>query len=198
MIGLERDWKRTVKPVHVMNDVSSVIPHADELLIQKIAQSDKTALATLYERYREAVFGFALSFLRDRDLAEDAMQETFLQVWSAAPRYVVHGQRPMTWLLGITKNVARSMRRKQLTLLDENAPEVPETLDRFLAVENRMVTRAVLEHLAEIDRQIVMLHAVAGLKHREIAAMLELPLSTVLSKYNRSLKKLKTMLGDVL
>ena len=181
-----------------MNDVSGVIPHADELLIQKIAQSDKTALATLYERYREAVFGFALSFLRDRELAEDAMQETFLQVWSAAPRYVVHGQRPMPWLLGITKNVARSMRRKQLTLLDENAPEVPETFDRFLAVENRMVTRAVLEHLAEIDRQIVMLHAVAGLKHREIAAMLELPLSTVLSKYNRSLKKLKAMLGDVL
>ena len=184
--------------VHSMNAQSAVIPHADELLIQKIAQSDKTALATLYERYREAVFGFALSYLRDREMAEDAMQETFLQVWSAAPRYIIHGQRPMTWLLGIAKNVSRSMKRKQLTLLDENAPEIPEELDRFLEVENRMVTRAVLANLSEEDRQIVMLHAVAGLKHREIAEMLELPLSTVLSKYNRSLKKLKAQLGKML
>ena len=184
--------------VHSMNAQSAVIPHADELLIQKIAQSDKTALATLYERYREAVFGFALSYLRDREMAEDAMQETFLQVWSAAPRYIIHGQRPMTWLLGIAKNVSRSMKRKQLTLLDENAPEIPEELDRFLEVENRMVTRAVLSTLGEEDRQIVMLHAVAGLKHREIAEMLELPLSTVLSKYNRSLKKLKAQLGKML
>ena len=188
----------TVKMVHSMNAQSAVIPHADELLIQKIAQSDKTALATLYERYREAVFGFALSYLRDRELAEDVMQETFLQVWSAAPRYIIHGQRPMTWLLGIAKNVSRSMKRKQLTLLDENAPEIPEELDRFLEVENRMVTRAVLSTLGEEDRQIVMLHAVAGLKYREIAEMLELPLSTVLSKYNRSLKKLKALLGKML
>ena len=40
--------------------------------------------------------------------------------------------------------------------------------------------------------------ALAGMKHREIASMLDMPLSTVLSKYNRSLKKLKTMLGDML
>ena len=177
---------------------SSVIPHADETLIQKIAHGDRTALATLYERYREAVFGYALSVVRDRDLAEDALQETFLQVWSAAERYAIRGKSPVTWLLGITKNVMRTMRRKQLTLLDENAPEIPEATDRFLEVENRMVTRTVLEKLAEQEREIVMLHAVAGLKHREIASHMDLPLSTVLSKYNRALKKLRTMLGDTL
>ena len=175
---------------------SRVIPHADESLIQRIAQGEQNALAALYERHREAVFGYALSVLRDRDQAEDALQETFLQVWTAAARYVVRGKSPVTWLLGITKNVMRTMRRKQLTLLDENAPEIPEETDRFLEVENRMVTRAVLSKLSEVEREIVMLHAVAGLKHREIAAHLELPLSTVLSKYNRALKKLRTMLGD--
>ncbi|MBQ9045445.1 MAG: RNA polymerase sigma factor [Oscillospiraceae bacterium] len=181
-----------------MNRSAGVIPHADESLITRIAHGDQTALAVLYERYREAVFGFALSGLRDRDLAEDALQETFLQVWSAAVRYVVRGVSPLTWLLGITKNVVRTMRRKQLTLLDENAPEIPEPTDRYLTVENRMVTRAVLQKLSEAERQIVMLHAVAGLKHREIAELLELPLSTVLSKYNRSLKKLRSMLEETL
>lgn len=187
-----------LKVVHSMNVQTGTVPHADEMLIMKIAHGDQAALAALYERYREAVFGFALSCLRDRDLAEDALQETFLQVWSAAPRYVARGCSPMTWLLGITKNVSRTMRRKQLTLLDEDAPEIPETLDRYLEVENRMVTRAVLSKLGETEREIVMLHAVAGLKHREIAEMLQLPLSTVLSKYNRSLKKLQKMLGEML
>ena len=51
--------------------------------------------------------------------------------------------------------------------------------------------------LGEEERQIVLLHAVTGLKHREIAALLELPLSTVLSKYHRALKKLREQLkGD--
>ena len=181
-----------------MNEFGGVIPHADETLIQRIAHGDQSALAVLYERYREAVFGYALSVMRNREQAEDALQETFLQVWSAAQRYIPRGKNPTTWLLGITKNIARSMRRKQLPLMDEDAPEIPEDLDRYLQVENRMVTRAVMAKLQDAEREIVMLHAVAGLKHREIAQLLEMPLSTVLSKYNRALKKLRTMLGDTL
>jgi RNA polymerase sigma-70 factor (ECF subfamily) len=52
-----------------------------------------------------------------------------------------------------------------------------------------------MKHLSDQERQIVVLHAVSGLKHREIAAALNLPLPTVLSKYNRALKKLKTHLS---
>ena len=57
--------------------------------------------------------------------------------------------------------------------------------------------QALLQRLEPQERQIVVLHAVAGLKHREVAQLLEMPLSTVLSKYSRSLKKLKKSLeGD--
>ena len=61
-------------------------------------------------------------------------------------------------------------------------------------MEDRGVLRACLEQLSDQERQIVALHAVAGFKHREIAALLELPLSTVLSKYNRAIKRLKQYL----
>lgn len=61
----------------------------------------------------------------------------------------------------------------------------------------RHVLRAALSVLSEQERQVVMLHAVTGLKHREIAQLLELPLATVLSKYRRALKKLNLLLeGD--
>ena len=70
----------------------------------------------------------------------------------------------------------------------------------LISVEDRQVLDAALTALADDERQIVLLHAVTGWKHREIAGLLELPLSTVLSKYRRALLKLKTKLegGDAL
>ena len=63
--------------------------------------------------------------------------------------------------------------------------------------EDREVLQQALASLGDEERQVVLLHAVTGLKHREIAALLEMPLATVLSKYHRALKKLRVQLeGD--
>ncbi len=74
-----------------------------------------------------------------------------------------------------------------------------ETGELYLPLEHMadaMVLHAALTVLKEDERQIVLLHASAGLKHREIAANLGIPLSTVLSKYNRAIKKLKQHLRE--
>ena len=63
-----------------------------------------------------------------------------------------------------------------------------------ISTEDNIVLTEVLQTLAEDERQIVVLHTVSGLKHREIAEFLKMQLSTVLSKYNRSLKKLNEKL----
>ena len=60
--------------------------------------------------------------------------------------------------------------------------------------EDRSLLQSALGRLSDRERQAVLLHAVAGLKHRETAALLRLPLSTVLSLYHRALKKLKVQL----
>lgn len=65
-----------------------------------------------------------------------------------------------------------------------------------VTTEDRLVLESMLAFLTDEERQIVTLHALTGLKHREIAALLELPLPTVLSKYNRALKKLKLVLKE--
>jgi hypothetical protein len=60
-----------------------------------------------------------------------------------------------------------------------------------------MMLEAVLSALSDEERQIVTLHALTGLRHREIAALLELPLPTVLSKYHRAIRKMRADLeGD--
>ena len=126
------------------------------------------------------------------------MQETFLQLWTASASYVPRGQSPVSWLLGITRNTAlKHLRSEQKTgIALDDLPEAADPLDHFLAAENRIVTRAVMAQLAPEERQIVVLHAVAGLKHREIAKLLDKPLSTILNKYRRALKKLEVLLGE--
>ena len=98
----------------------------------------------------------------------------------------------MAWIMTIAKNLARMRIRKagrQSDIADED-------WERYLAAKNtvspdeRILLRAALKILSDTEQQIVMLHAVAGLKHREIAAILDMPTATVLSKYSRALKKL--------
>ena len=62
--------------------------------------------------------------------------------------------------------------------------------------EDKLTVEQLLNTLDENERQIVVLHAVSGLKHREIASMLNMPLATVLSKYNRAIKKLQKIFKD--
>ena len=68
--------------------------------------------------------------------------------------------------------------------------------DHAKDVENRMLLEHLFSILGEEERTIVVLHMINGLKHREIAELIGLPLSTVLSKYNRSLKKMKNNILD--
>ena len=126
------------------------------------------------------------------------MQETFLQVWKSAPTYRPGGKNALTWILGITKYTAlarlREGQRAGVPL--EDAADQTDPRDAFRDCENRIVTQAMLAQLAQDEREIVVLHVVTGLKHREIAELLEMPLPTVLSKYRRSLKKLERLVRE--
>lgn len=173
---------------------------ADELesLIARIAAGNQDALGLLYQRTRTAIYGLALSYLKNGSEAEDITQDTFVQIWHNAHRYRPQG-KPMAWLLTITRNLALMRIRKQGHVQDmpSDAWESLAIESPYLTAEDRTVLTAAFTVLSEQERRIVMLHAVSGLKHREIAILLEIPLATVLSKYHRALKKLKTTLqGD--
>ena len=62
--------------------------------------------------------------------------------------------------------------------------------------QDKLILQSVLNHLSDDERQIVVLYAISGLKHREIATLLDIPLPTVLSKYRRALKKMRKMMED--
>ena len=164
-------------------------------LLAGIAAGEQKALAELYHRTRGAVYGLALSYLKEPQDAQDVMQDTFVRIWDKAPDYVSQGS-PMAWILTIARNFARMKlrERSRLTDLDEASWQAIPAEAPAVTPEDRELLQDALAALGEEERRIVLLHAVAGLRHREIAELLELPLSTVLSKYHRALKKLKVQL----
>ena len=165
---------------------TATAPELLEPLMARLAGGDQEALAELYHRTRTSVYGLALSYLKNQHDAEDVTQDAFVRAWENAHQYRPQGT-PLAWLLTIARNLALMKLRERGRTQD-------------MAVEDRQVLDAALTALADDERQIVLLHAVTGWKHREIAGLLELPLSTVLSKYRRALLKLKTKLegGDAL
>ena len=177
-------------------------PASEELedLLLGVAAGDREALSGFYARTRTAVYGLALSYLRSGHDAEDVTQDTYIRVWNSAEGYRPQG-KPMAWLLTITKNLSL-MRLRERDKVVELPPEDWNTLaidSPAVTAEDRQVLTAALTALTDQERRIVLLHAVTGLKHREIAQILELPLATVLSKYHRALKKLRNRLeGDEL
>lgn len=166
----------------------------DRLLLA-VAGGDREAFSCLYEAARGAVYAAALGILGHPQEAQDVTQDAFVRIWESAPSYRSQGS-PMAWMLTVTRNLAlmalrRSARQGELT--EEEWAAIPDR-DGTAAALDRLVLREALTVLDEEERQIILLHAVSGLKHRETARLLEMPLSTVLSKYQRGLKKLRKQL----
>ena len=143
--------------------------HLTELLAA-IAAGQQDALAQLYHLTRTAVYGLSLSYLKN-----------------------------MGWLLAVCRNLClmRLRRTERHAVLSEAEWDAIPQQETGLTTEERTLLQHVLSRLGEEERRIVLLHAVTGLKHREIAALLELPLPTVLSKYHRAIRKMRADLeGD--
>ena len=170
--------------------------HQLDDLITRMAQGDKEALASLYQATKAAVYGFALSVLKDVDHAEDITQDTFIQLYHSAGSYRSQG-KPMAWIITITRNLALSRLREQShTLPLEEAHLARLSHNPMVDQDDLLTLDSLLSLLDDQERQIVTLHAVSGFRFREVASFLELPINTVLSKYHRAMKRLRRQLSE--
>ena len=172
--------------------------HLDELL-GRLALGDKEALEKLYYETKAAIYGFALSITKNPTDAEDILQETYLKIWANANKYSAKGT-PMAWIMTIAKNLALMKLREKKRHQDLEPEEwdmsfhIPDTAG---TTEDRHLLEAALKILTKEERHIILLHAVSGMKHREIAELIDIALPTVLSKYHRALKKLRKYIEGV-
>lgn len=172
-------------------------PKVDEGLFERIGAGDPAALETLYLQTERAVYSYSLSILKNPDDTVDVVQDTYIKIRAAAHLYKPMG-KPMAWIFTIARNLCMNQLRQKRAQLGPDPQELENSPD-FAYVEDptdRLVLQAALEHISEEERQIVLLHAISGMRHHEIAAGLGIPLSTALSRYHRALKKMKKHLAE--
>ena len=162
----------------------------------RLAAGDSDALSDLYENSKSAVFALALSILKNRQDAEDILHDTYVQLYRMADRYD-GGGRPLAWILTMTQNLSRMLlRKKSRTEVPSEELELSGEVNPYFTAEDRLVLQTAMNCLEDDERQIVMLHAVAGFKHREIARQMNISLSAAVSRYHRALQKLQQHLKE--
>lgn len=173
---------------------------SDEKLLIKVADGDQEAFRQLYQNTDRTMYSFILSIVKNPQDAEEIMQEVFLKIWTSANSYKSQG-KPLAWMFTIARNLCYMKFREQkhdsdVTIDDLMGAEAGEVCQEIEMAADKMVLLAALQILKEEEREIVLLHTSGGLKHREIAASLKIPLATSLSRYNRAMKKLENYLRE--
>jgi len=175
-------------------------------LIARFQQGQPRAFEALYERYKDYVYRVAFFITRNRYEAEDAVQETFLDVHRALPRYDVAGTaRFETWLYRVTVNRFK-MRLRRKRLPTEDWDDISERLERLPTPEadnpEAVLLRAdqaatlwrLVDALPEEHRAVVALRYLQDLSYQEIAEVLGISLGTVKSRLFNAHKKLQLAL----
>jgi RNA polymerase sigma-70 factor, ECF subfamily len=169
----------------------------DAELLVRVAARDRAAFDILYHRYVRSVFGLAMRRLRDRQRAEDAVQEMFAAVWRSAGSYKPERGPAAPWLYAVARNAIVDRLRARDDIpgdppeLASSEPGPPEQAES--AYVSWRVHRA-LETLPEKERDVLELAYWSGLSQSEVASFLDIPLGTVKTRTRSALARLAEML----
>lgn len=171
-------------------------PNDTELLL-RVADRDREAFELLYDRYVRPVFGLALRRLRDRQRAEDAVQETFAAVWRSAHSYRPERGPAAPWLYTVARNAIVDRQRARV----EQPTEIPDTpsgepgpQDRAEASFVSWQVHRALGELPEKEREVLELAYWSELSQSEVAEYLHIPLGTVKTRTRSALSRLADLL----
>jgi RNA polymerase sigma-70 factor (ECF subfamily) len=182
---------------------------SDAELIKAFNKGDAGALDGLIGRYKERLYAYLLRLSRDRDAADDLLQDVFLKVVKKLGSY---GEREKfsAWLFTVAHNAVmdhfRSDSRRREESLDavrEDKPPLADTLasgepgpDKLLVMAGRAaVLQAAFDRLSPEQREIFLMRHYSGLSFKEIAGILGVPIGTVLARMSRAMAKVREELG---
>lgn len=183
---------------------------SDEELLALFRKGRRDAFSVLVRRYEGELYGYLRRYLADGELAEDVFQNTFVQVFTKLDQYET-GRPVRPWLYTIATHQAidalRRQNRHQAVSLDQEREELagaefpqllgllesrgPGPLDQLQGDERRQLVRASVERLPDFLRQVVVLAYFQGLKYKDIADILDIPVGTVKSRLHAALMRLQ-------
>ena len=163
-------------------------------IIEHLQNGDNQAITLLYENYSETLYGVILKIITDEDLAQDALQETFIKVWKKAKTYDSKKAKLFTWLYRIAYNTAIDKVRSQS---NKQSKEVQIENSNVYKLTSKGLNQDVLDiktHLNSIDEKYqIVINALffEGMTQQEASDELDIPLGTIKSRLKIGLRELK-------
>lgn len=171
-------------------------PRSDEQLMEAFVQGSADAFSSLFERYRQRIFGFFCRRVVERSVAEELTQETFLAVLRGATRYQPNALF-RTWLYAVALNILRAHGRKTIFRAffsgkaeEHHEPTAPNTM------EATFLLREAVGKLNSSESEILLLREFEELSYAEIATVLRLPINTVRTRLFRARNALHNLLTE--
>lgn len=185
----------------------------EELLLAYQSTGERGVFEDLVHRYEAELYNYLRNYLGDAQMAEDAFQATFLQVHLKCGQFEP-GRKVRPWLYTVATNQAidaqRRNRRHRMVSLDRTRGETDEDeggplmslldsqevspVDQFASAEEGERVRDAVDRLPEVLRRVVVLVYYQGLKYREAAEILDVPVGTVKSRLHAAICKLNETL----
>ena len=172
-----------------MSDAANYSDMSDEILLSKIADSDRRAIEALYERYGRRVFALAARMLNDPQSSEEVTQDVFMSVWRRVGSYKPGRGKFTTWLFSIAHNRTIDELRKRMRDRNRNnqniddhiniKEETPLPADHIVAQSEFDMVKHAMKALPEEQRRVVQLSYFGGYTQVEISDMTGQPLGTV-------------------
>ncbi|APV50471.1 hypothetical protein BWI17_12675 [Betaproteobacteria bacterium GR16-43] len=172
-------------------------------LLARSALGDRRAFEEVYRATHSKLFAVSLRIVRERQLAEEVLQDSFVSIWNHASDYAQAKSAPTTWMTAIVRNRSLDVLRRgaheaedvdevmALNLVDESASP---SRDHEMGQDQHSI-RECLEELEADQRQSIALAFFHGLSHSELASHMRKPLGTVKTHIRRGLMRLKDCLG---
>jgi RNA polymerase sigma-70 factor (ECF subfamily) len=173
------------------------------ILMARTAARDRAAFAALYHATSAKLYGVVLRILRRRDVADEVLQEVYVQVWERAHLYAASRGSPVTWMTAIARNRALDeLRRKRPVPLEDDADiesipgEEEHPLDRIERGEALERLRQCLDRLDAERREVVLLAYRDGMSRDALGQRFARPPATIKSWLRRSLLQLRDCLSQ--
>lgn len=172
-------------------------------LLRQVAMGEQAAFEQLYEKTCGQLFAVALKMLKNKESAEEALQEAFIRVWYKADYYKEGQGTVLTWMVSIVRYRALDMIRSRKVRKEDTFEDVIQIADQ---VEDGLPLQQVLDTtdsrlhkcLEELDfqqKQAINLAYFQGLSHSEVVSYLDSPLGTIKSWIRRGLISLQRCIG---
>jgi RNA polymerase sigma-70 factor (ECF subfamily) len=179
--------------------LNSKITYSEQELVALLQQGNEQVFTYLYDNYSGALYGIVNSIVTDREIANDVLQNVFVNIWRKIATYDPKKGRLFTWMLNIARNAAIDELRSRGFRDARKNQSLSGNVDGVMAVTAPVVDdvglKKVLTKLKDELRVLVDLSYFQGFTHEEIAKALNMPLGTVKTRIRTALGQLRSMIS---